>query len=64
VGLLSLPKEEVCYVGDGLYDVMAATRAGLKVISVATGNYTVESLKSQGASVVVRSLSELPDYFS
>ena len=60
VAMFALPKEKVVYVGDGLLDIIAAKAAGLKVISVATGNYTVEKLKSEGADVVLGSLSELP----
>lgn len=61
VSRFSLPKERVVYVGDSLYDIMAAKSAGLKVVSVATGNYTVEKLRGEGADVVIQSLSELAD---
>lgn len=61
VSMLSLPKEEVCYVGDSPYDVVAAKRAGLKVISVATGNYDRERLKLEGADVVIESIGKLLD---
>lgn len=60
VSLFGLPKERVVYVGDSPYDIMAAKAAGLKVVSVATGNYRVERLRSEGADVVVGSLAELP----
>jgi phosphoglycolate phosphatase len=56
----SLPKEEVCYVGDGIFDITAAKAAGLKVVSVATGNYTPERLRQEGADFVISSLEELP----
>jgi HAD superfamily hydrolase (TIGR01509 family) len=56
----SLPKEEVCYVGDGIFDITAAKAAGLKVVSVATGNYTPERLRLEGADFVISSLEELP----
>ncbi|HME18850.1 MAG TPA: HAD family hydrolase [Nitrososphaerales archaeon] len=56
----SLPKEEVCYVGDGIFDITAARAAGLKVVSVATGNYTPERLRKEGADFVISSLAELP----
>ena len=59
VAIFALPKERVVYVGDSLYDIMAAKAAGLKVISVATGRYTVEKLRSEGADEVVGSLAEL-----
>jgi phosphoglycolate phosphatase len=48
------------YVGDGLFDVAAAHLAGVRSIGVATGNYTRERLRNEGADFVVGSLSELP----
>jgi len=60
VSQFALPKERVVYVGDSPYDIMAAKAAGLKVISVATGNYRVERLRSEGADDVVASLEDLP----
>lgn len=60
VGRLSLPKEEVCYVGDGIFDIMAAKGAGLRVVSVATGIYTPDRLRHEGADFVISSLEKLP----
>lgn len=60
VSVFALPKERVVYVGDGLLDILAAKAAGLKVVSVATGIYTFEKLRSEGADQVVGSLRELP----
>jgi phosphoglycolate phosphatase-like HAD superfamily hydrolase len=59
VTLLSLPKESVYYVGDSTFDVMAAKAAGVKIVSVTTGNYSAERLRSQGADYVISSVSEL-----
>lgn len=56
-----LPREEVYYVGDGLLDITAAKRARLKVVSVATGNYTPEKLRQEGADIVISSLKGLPE---
>jgi pyrophosphatase PpaX len=55
-----LPKERVVYVGDSPYDIMAAKAAGLKVVSVATGNYRADRLRMEGADYVVDSLADLP----
>lgn len=60
VAALGLPPESVCYVGDGVYDVMAAKQAGTKVVCVATGNYSPDRLSEAGADEVIESLSELP----
>jgi HAD superfamily hydrolase (TIGR01509 family) len=57
--LLGLPKASTYYVGDSPYDISAAKRAGMKVVSVATGNYSLERLRSEGADYVISSISEL-----
>jgi HAD superfamily hydrolase (TIGR01509 family) len=60
VALLRLAPESVYFVGDSPYDIFAAKAAGVKVISVATGNYTMERLKGEGAEQVVASVAEIP----
>lgn len=60
VETFSVPKEEVWYVGDGLFDIEAAKKAGLMVVSVATGIYTADRLREEGADFVISSLKELP----
>ena|SRR5215831_8593847 len=60
ISLLCLPKSDVWYVGDSPYDIMAAKQAGIKVASVATGNYTPKRLKEEGADRVMLSITELP----
>jgi phosphoglycolate phosphatase len=57
--MFGLPKSSVYYVGDSAFDVLAARAAGIKVISVATGNYTAESLRAERADYTISSLSEL-----
>jgi len=59
VAMLSLPKEEVYYVGDTPYDVMAAKGAGVRSVSVATGNYTLDRLAAARPDFVIASVSEL-----
>jgi phosphoglycolate phosphatase-like HAD superfamily hydrolase len=59
VGRLSVPKVSVYYVGDSLFDIMAAKGAGVKVVSVATGNYSADRLKDDGADFVIHGLSDL-----
>lgn len=60
LSLLSLPAAQVFYVGDSPYDIVAARLAGLRVVSVATGNYPEASLRKEGADFVISSISELP----
>ncbi|MDE1852895.1 MAG: HAD family hydrolase [Thaumarchaeota archaeon] len=55
-----LPRGSISYVGDSLYDIAAAKGAGIRMISVATGNYSVERLRSEGADSVITSISDLP----
>ena len=59
VSMLSLPKEDVYYVGDTPYDVMAAKGAGVRSVSVATGSYTADRLAAAGSDFVIASVSEL-----
>lgn len=59
VSILGLPSSQVYYVGDSPLDILAAKAAGLRVISVATGNYPEERLRSEGADFVVPSMGGL-----
>lgn len=59
VSILRLPPTSVYYVGDSPYDVAAAKGAGVRVVSVATGNYTMERLQNEGSDYVISSLTDL-----
>jgi HAD superfamily hydrolase (TIGR01549 family) len=59
VSMLQLPRESVYYVGDSPYDIEAAKGAGVRTISIATGNYTKDRLQSEGAEFVISEISEL-----
>lgn len=61
VSRLSLPAPSILFVGDSVLDILAAKRAGLKVVSVATGNYSAERLKAEGADIVLPRISDLPE---
>ena len=56
----SLPREDLCYVGDAPLDIAAARAAGVKVVSVATGVHTPDRLREEGAETVIMSLAGLP----
>lgn len=58
--LLGVPIGELYYVGDSLYDIEAAKRAGARSVSVSTGNYSSQKLKERGADFVIATLAELP----
>ena len=59
VSLLALPKNDVYYVGDTPYDIIAAKGAGVKSVSVATGSYAPDRLASERPDFVISSISEL-----
>lgn len=59
VSRMGVPKESVYYVGDSPFDIDAARDAGIRMVSVATGNYSVEMLKSEGADFAISSITEL-----
>jgi HAD superfamily hydrolase (TIGR01549 family) len=46
-------------VGDSVWDVEAAKRAGLSTLAVLTGGFSEEELREAGASQVVESIDEL-----
>ena len=54
-----IPKGSVFYVGDSAFDIQAAKAAGIRVVSVATGTYSAERLKSEGSDYTISRLSEL-----
>ncbi len=48
-------------IGDSVYDVVAAARAGFPCIGVLTGGFSETELKESGAILVVESLNDLLD---
>jgi phosphoglycolate phosphatase-like HAD superfamily hydrolase len=46
-------------VGDSVWDVEAAKRAGIPTLAVLTGGFSEEELREAGASQVVESISDL-----
>ena len=63
VSLLRVRADEAYYIGDSRYDIMAAREAGVKSVAVATGGYTEERLRDEGADVVIGGLSGLLNLF-
>jgi HAD superfamily hydrolase (TIGR01509 family) len=60
VSMLGVRADQAYYIGDSLYDVIAAKGAGVKSVAVSTGNYTEERLRSGGADYVIPAIDELP----
>ena len=56
---LSIPKKDSLYVGDSIYDVLAAREAGVPIISVLSGNYDRGRLSAERPDFVVDSLREV-----
>ncbi|MFD4674021.1 HAD hydrolase-like protein [Lentzea sp. NPDC058450] len=51
--------EEVVVIGDTPHDVYAATKAGVRLIAVATGRSSRQDLHRAGAQIVIDDLSDL-----
>ena len=54
-----IKSKDIVYIGDSLNDLEAAHGAGIDFIGVATGLYSVEEFKKQGAKIVIKDMSEL-----
>ena len=63
ISVLGMPREQIFYVGDSRYDIIAAKQAGLRIVAVQTGNYDETRLRKEGADYVISSISELPGLF-
>jgi HAD superfamily hydrolase (TIGR01509 family) len=59
---MRLAPSEVLNVGDTPLDVRAGLAAGITTVGVLTGAGTEEQLRRAGATLVLRSLDELPDF--
>lgn len=56
---LGVPPTECCVVGDAVWDLLAARRAGMLSVGVLTGGYGEEELVRAGAFLVFRDAAEL-----
>ena len=59
VSSLSIPKRDSLYVGDSIYDVLAAREAGVTIVSVSSGNYDRSRLLAERPDFVVSSLKDV-----
>lgn len=60
IAMLGMPRDQIFYVGDSRYDIIAAKQAGLRVVAVPTGSSNEAKLREEGADYVISSISELP----
>ncbi len=59
--VLKVRGEEAVYVGDTIYDVMAAKAAGTKAIAVLGGSHGEELLKNADPDLIINGLRRLPE---
>ena len=57
--LKNVKKEEAIVIGDTPYDAIAAKKAGLQSIGVASGGWSREKLLNEGCAEVYRDISEI-----
>jgi phosphoglycolate phosphatase-like HAD superfamily hydrolase len=53
---------DVCYIGDTVFDIRAAKKAGVMSVAVASGYHTHERLAAEKPDILVRTLTELQQY--
>ena len=58
-GLKNISPDEAIVIGDTPYDVMAASKAGMKTIGVLSGGFTQEDLQKDGAIEIYRDVADL-----
>ncbi|MGC9132833.1 MAG: HAD family hydrolase [Nanopusillaceae archaeon] len=63
VKMMNLLPFEVLAIEDSIYGIIAAKRAGINVIGIASGVNKKRELISAGATMVFKNLKELYDYF-
>jgi phosphoglycolate phosphatase len=61
---LSLEPSEVLFVGDSRVDILACKAAGVRIVSVPTGGYDLETLRRDGPDHSMGSLTELEELLS
>ncbi len=59
IAVLGISKKDSLYVGDSIYDVMAARGAGVLVASVSSGNYDQTRLSDERPDYLMGSLTDL-----
>lgn len=57
-------KEGIWYAGDDLVDVRAAKACGITSVGVASGKYSADQLKEQGADYTISGLSDIAALFA
>jgi phosphoglycolate phosphatase len=55
-----IPREEMCLVGDTMYDLVGAKQIGIDCIAVRYGFGDAEEMKKNGAVAICDTLTDLP----
>jgi len=56
---IGVPKRNVFVIGDSIHDVGSARAGGMKVIAVATGKHSMDTLRESGPTMVIPTLEAL-----
>lgn len=56
-----IPREEMCLIGDTMFDIEGANKVGVPSIAVSFGFGDVDEMLKAGAKTVIDDLRELPD---
>jgi HAD superfamily hydrolase (TIGR01509 family) len=59
---LGLRTSECAAVGDSIVDIEAGRRAGAKTVAVLSGIFTRDELKKEKPDLILKSVTELPDF--
>jgi phosphoglycolate phosphatase len=59
-----IPRDEMCLIGDTMFDIEGANRVNVPSIAVSFGFGDVNEMVSAGAKAVIDDLRQLPDVIS
>jgi HAD superfamily hydrolase (TIGR01509 family) len=62
-GIKNIKPDEAIVVGDSPYDVIAASRAGMRTIGLLSGGFTEEDLRSAGAAEIYKDVADLLEHY-
>ena len=59
-----IPRDEMCLIGDTMFDIEGANRVNVPSIAVSFGFGDVNEMVSAGAKAVIDDIRQLPDVLS
>ena len=60
--LIKVNPKHAAYVGDSIYEMIAAKKAGMKAWAILSGYYSKKQLKQAGADFIAKNFRELKNY--